>query len=78
MKLAKILTDEGDELIRSLRATGNPATLSRILRFTQSVRHDAYFAYLDGRTARAKALNKFADKIGQAALKVRLRDDLAA
>jgi hypothetical protein len=45
MKLAKILTDEGNDLIRSLRATGNPATLSRILGFTQSVRRDAYYAY---------------------------------
>jgi hypothetical protein len=33
---------------------------------------------IDGRTARAKALNKFADNIGRAALKIRLRDDLAA
>jgi hypothetical protein len=75
MRLAKILTDEGDDLIRGLRASGDPATLSRILGFTQSIRRDAYYAYLDGRPARAKALSKFADKIARAALKIRLRQN---
>jgi hypothetical protein len=74
MKLAKILINEGEELLLSLQTTGNPGTLSRILTFTRSVRSDAYYAYLDGRTARAKLLNRFADKIGNAALKIKLRE----
>jgi hypothetical protein len=71
MKLAKILTDEADALILRVKAKPDDAAMSRILTFTNSVAHDAYMAYLDDKNARAKALNKLADKVRSAALKAR-------
>lgn len=71
MKLAKILTDEADAIILRLKA--RPSNLddviSRALTFTRSLSSDAYYAHLDGRTARAKALNKLADRVRIAALR---------
>ena len=72
MRLAKILTDEADELILRIRQRPTEESLHRVLTFTQSLSRDAYYAYLDGKTARAKALNKLADKVRHVALRVKI------
>lgn len=70
MKLAKILTNEANELILRLRTRPTPEVMSRSLTFTQSLRRDAYLAYLDGKNARSVALHGLANKVAYVALRV--------
>lgn len=72
MRLAKILTDEADDLILRLRQRPSREAVSRALNFTQSVARDAYLAYLDDKNARAKALNKLADRVRLVALRAKI------
>jgi len=68
MKLSRITTDLSDGYIVNLgRAPVNLAdVIARAERHVRFLRDDAYYAYLDGRTARAKALNKEADRVAKA------------
>jgi hypothetical protein len=72
MRLAKILTDEADALILRFKQRPSQEAMNRALNFTQSLARDAYMAYLDGKNARAKALNKLADKVRLAALRMKI------
>lgn len=72
MRLAKILTDEADELILRCKQRPSQATMDRVTSFTRSVRSDAHYAYLDGKLARSRALNKLADKVGTTAIRMKI------
>ena len=72
MRLSKILLIEADDLILRIRQQPSQEALSRILTFTQSLARDAYYDHLDGKVARARALNKLADKVRHAALRVKI------
>ncbi len=66
IRLARSLTDEADALILRVKQHPTEDNLLRVLTFTRSLASDARYAYLDGRTARAKALNRLADKVRHA------------
>jgi len=64
MRVAKKITDRVADLIENL-ATNMPLHRDRVASrsYAWNLRSDAYLAYLDGRVARSRALNKLADEL---------------
>jgi hypothetical protein len=70
VKIAKATLDRADELMRRAKADPfNDGTIYAVTVFTRGLEHDAYYAYLDGKAARAKALNQLAARVTRTALK---------
>jgi hypothetical protein len=70
VRIARRTRDRADELApRPARnLSWNRASACRnAVNFADSVRSDAYYAWLNGARSRAKTLNRLADKLSQAA-----------
>jgi hypothetical protein len=74
VRIARRTRDRADELLAELaprparNLSWNRASACRnAVNFADSVRSDAYYAWLNGARSRAKALNRLADKLSQAA-----------
>jgi hypothetical protein len=65
VKLAKGLLDKAEELINRM-SCGSRAGAHQADEFVRHLHSEAYYARLDGRSARAITLNRLADKVARA------------
>jgi hypothetical protein len=72
VKLARAIIDEANRLIASMDA-GNTADANTTDDFVRHLQSEAYYARLDGRSARAITLNRLADKVARARNDLRIR-----
>lgn len=71
MKISKAVLDRVDELIASMKAN-RPNAADQAEAFVRHLQSEAYYARLDGRSARCRELNRVADRLARA------RNDLRA